>query len=217
MKQWLLTMSILILVFSLFILSTFVGGWASPDFRSLNLAFWSALALFATGITMMQSPVLLYGMPRLNRMIMKKPLQEQTVPKEQPLALAKDYGPEKEVKEMKHGWEERYSAMIDDYRKTNVSFLKPKYTIKDMADDLGIPRHHLSYVLNKVYQQRSNDFINELRINYMCDMVRKDHILKEKTLEGLARDAGFASRITFIRAVQRITGENPSDYFRKKI
>jgi AraC-like DNA-binding protein len=37
--------------------------------------------------------------------------------------------------------------------------------------------------------------------------------MQSTTLEGLALEAGFGNRTTFIRAVKKLTGENPSIYF----
>jgi AraC-like DNA-binding protein len=43
----------------------------------------------------------------------------------------------------------------------------------------------------------------------------KEGELKQFTLEALALSAGFHSRITFIRAVKKLKGVTPSEYFGK--
>jgi AraC-like DNA-binding protein len=62
---------------------------------------------------------------------------------------------------------------------------------------------------------RFTDYINEKRIHYMDEKIREGG-LKQFTLEALALSAGFNSRVTFIRAVKKIKGVTPSEYFNKK-
>lgn len=232
MRSWLLRLSLIVTLFSLSIFSTFIGGWASPDARSLHLAFWSALTLAVCSLTLFYNPFLLYGMPLLSRImkgrteaIQEKVVHDRQVPiynetKNTQSIIISDITPaiEQNVEDLKHEqepeWLARYIALVEKYKSESKSYLHPKYCIRDMSVELGIPQHHLSYILNKVYSVRFNDFVNHLRIDYLRHMLEEKDMLRQLTLEGLAREAGFTSRVTFIRAVQRTTGKNPSEYFR---
>jgi AraC-like DNA-binding protein len=226
MRSWLLRLSLIVTLFSLSIFSTFIGGWASPDARSLHLAFWSALTLAVCSLTLFYNPFLLYGMPLLSRIMKGKQeevLEEVVQDRQLPVfngSLKSDVSPavEQNVEDLKQEqepeWLARYIALVEKYKSESKSYLHPKYCIRDMSVELGIPQHHLSYVLNKVYSVRFNDFVNHLRIDYLRHMLEEKDVLRQLTLEGLAREAGFTSRVTFIRAVQRTTGKNPSEYFR---
>ncbi len=220
MKNWLLVFSTVVLTFALSILVAFIGQWANAEFRSLNLAFWAALSLGITSIAMITNPMLLYGMPRLSRALGRREQDSlvtgsarsepgkqevQVHRRNQDLALTPDADVPK--------WVEKYTSIINEFKKTSRSYLSKRYSIREMSAELSIPQHHLSYLLNNVYQIRFNDFINQLRIEYLSRMVVENGLLKEMTLEGMAKEAGFSSRVTFIRAVQRITGENPREYF----
>jgi YesN/AraC family two-component response regulator len=67
-------------------------------------------------------------------------------------------------------------------------------------------------VLNQVLHIRFNDYVNGLRIQYLKQQVSAEK-LKSLTLEGLASEGGFGNRATFIRAVKKATGQNPSQFF----
>lgn len=232
MRSWLLRLSLIVTLFSLSIFSTFIGGWASPDTRSLHLAFWSALTLSFCSLTLFYNPYLLYGMPLLSRimkgkqaeipeeLVLEKPLSifNGSVKTPSLISSGEALALERNVENLKHEqepeWLARYISLVEKYKSESKSYLHPKYCIRDMSVELGIPQHHLSYILNKVYSVRFNDFVNHLRIEYLRHMLEEKDVLSQLTLEGLAREAGFTSRVTFIRAVQRTTGKNPSAYFR---
>jgi AraC-like DNA-binding protein len=92
-------------------------------------------------------------------------------------------------------------------------YLEARYSISRLAIDLQIPKHHLTHLLNQVMHTRFTDYINQYRINHLQKEIAKG-ALEQHTLEALALEAGFNSRITFIRAVQRATGQNPSSFFK---
>ena len=93
-------------------------------------------------------------------------------------------------------------------------FLKQGYSLIQLSDDIGVPRHHLSALLNKVYGMRFNDFINRYRIAYIIENM--DHPEWPKlTLEGIAREAGFNSRTTFFNAIKKLTGLPPTEFLER--
>lgn len=107
-----------------------------------------------------------------------------------------------------------YSEKIEQHLLLKESFRKQGLSINQLADELAIPAHHLSYVLNYHYKQRFNDFINRYRVNYVQELFRKEEYGKMK-LEILATEAGFLSRSTFFAAFKKITGMTPADYARQ--
>lgn len=105
-----------------------------------------------------------------------------------------------------------YLEKLQGYMDDHKPFLKPRYTSGELAKDVGIPQYHLTYLLSQVLNERFNDYINRHRIAYIKNSLEKE-TLNRLTLEALANSAGFGSRVTFIRAVQKHTGQNPSQYF----
>ncbi|WP_265841245.1 helix-turn-helix domain-containing protein [Pedobacter sp. PLR] len=90
-------------------------------------------------------------------------------------------------------------------------FLTKGYSIKDLAEDTGIPAHHLSCLINKEYQLNFQNFINFQRVEYVKSQIHQEE-WKQLSLEGMAWQAGFTSRTTFFRAFIKNTGKAPSYY-----
>jgi AraC-like DNA-binding protein len=110
---------------------------------------------------------------------------------------------------------ETYVNRLQQFMDERKPYLEPRYSMSKLAIDLQIPKHHLTYLLNQVLNARFTDYINQQRISYLQQMIANG-ALKNHTLEALALEAGFNSRITFIRAVQRATGQNPSEFFKEE-
>ena len=92
-------------------------------------------------------------------------------------------------------------------------FLRPGYTLKDLADDLHIPLHHLSAFINQHYGVHFNNFINEYRINHFKEKITREE-WRNKKIEAIAGESGFNNRNTFTLAFKKKTGLNPSEYIR---
>ena len=103
--------------------------------------------------------------------------------------------------------------LLNDLIFTKAPFLQHGYTLKQMADDLGVPLHHLSAFINQQYGMHFNDFINMHRVNY-CISKMVDQEWRYKKLGVIGDEAGFGNRSTFITAFKKVTGQNPSSYVR---
>ena len=93
-------------------------------------------------------------------------------------------------------------------------FLTHGCNLKDVANAINIPRHHLSIIINTEYRVNFNDFINRYRVDYLKEKMLTPES-QQLTLDGLAKEAGFSSRATFFRAFTKFTGQTPSDYLKK--
>jgi AraC-like DNA-binding protein len=116
--------------------------------------------------------------------------------------------------------EQRFSATddelksrLDTYIEKQMPFLRPGFTLTDMAIETGVPRHVLSHFINKEYGMNFNTLINTFRVAYLKDIPGQDPEWRRLTLEALGRKAGFNSRNTLIKAFKKCTGECPSDFF----
>ena len=92
-------------------------------------------------------------------------------------------------------------------------YLKQKYTLRNLSEDLNITYTYLSYIINREIGMSFNDLINKYRIDYLKALLDKQS-LGMFTLEGLAYQVGFSSRSTFYRAFYKITGCLPSEFLR---
>ncbi|MET0395017.1 MAG: helix-turn-helix domain-containing protein [Chitinophagaceae bacterium] len=105
----------------------------------------------------------------------------------------------------------QYASRIEQHLETHQSFRRKGLNITQLAGDLEMPVHHLSYVLNSYYKQRVNDFINQYRVNYVLRRLKEGDWQNMK-LEALGAEAGFSSRTTFFVTFKKMTGLTPAEY-----
>lgn len=108
-----------------------------------------------------------------------------------------------------------FKTVIGDLFREQKPFIRPGYTIRDLSVETQIPLYQLSAFINQEYGKNFNEFINQLRVEYLQELVSSGSEYQQYTLEALGRLAGFKSRTAFIEAVKRKTGKTPSQLFLK--
>lgn len=93
-------------------------------------------------------------------------------------------------------------------------FLDPNISLESLAKDLKSNRTSLSQHINQSRDKTFKNYINELRINYIIEMIVNDPKTKDYTMDTLAEMAGFNNRKTFSDCFIQSTGLRPS-YFIK--
>jgi AraC-like DNA-binding protein len=111
----------------------------------------------------------------------------------------------------KYSYLEAYKPLLEMHLESAKPYLKPGYSINDLSEETGIPLHHLTALLNKGYNERFNDFINKLRLEYLVNSFKPEW--KMLTLEGIGKEVGFNSRTTFYNTIKKNTGLSPSAFF----
>ena len=91
----------------------------------------------------------------------------------------------------------------------NALFTQPKLSLNDLAEALNLPAKYVSYLINTYTSSNFNDYINAFRVN---EVLRKIPLEKNKTLLGIAMEAGFNSKSTFNQAFKQHTGKSPSEF-----
>jgi len=107
-----------------------------------------------------------------------------------------------------------FGETIAELMRQRKVFLKHKYALADMARDLGIPPHQLSYQLNSLLNISFNDLLNEYRVKHCLERIGNENVDKI-TLEALALECGFNNRNSFTQAVKKVTGKTPSVLIRE--
>lgn len=90
-------------------------------------------------------------------------------------------------------------------------FLRSRYCMKDLSNDLQIPSYQLSAYINRYKGLNFNDYINQFRVAYSADLIRRGTANK-LNLKGLAGNCGFNNRNSFTTAFKKFTGSTPFDY-----
>ena len=103
---------------------------------------------------------------------------------------------------------------IVDFFKTEKPYLNKDLNINQVSVALAIPSRELSFIINNHFGQRFNDFLNKYRIEYITKKINKEY-LSNYTIEGIASEAGFASKSTFNLAFKKYHQCTPTDYFSK--
>lgn len=96
-------------------------------------------------------------------------------------------------------------------------FLNPKFSLNDLVLELNANRTIVSNYINRSRSKNFNQYINELRINYLLKRIENEPNIKKHTIDALAEETGFNSRKTFSDAFLEHTGFRPSQYLRNII
>lgn len=102
---------------------------------------------------------------------------------------------------------EKISAVLHDKQ----SYRNPKLTVADLAKDVGVQGKRLSQTINYEFKMNFNDLINLYRINDVKARIDRGD-LKNRTILGLAEEAGFNSKTTFNRVFKKIMNLSPKEY-----
>lgn len=92
-----------------------------------------------------------------------------------------------------------------------------KFTNKDMslgllAAQLNTNTKYLSEIINRQKNKNFNAYINELRINYITEKLRKDPQYLNFKVSYLAEECGFSSHSTFTTVFKSIVGVSPATF-----
>jgi YesN/AraC family two-component response regulator len=105
------------------------------------------------------------------------------------------------------------SQRLQQFMQTAKPFLKYRYSIRSLAQDIDVQAYQLSAYLNKEVNLRFTDYVNQFRIQY-CENLIKKGMVKDLNLKGLALICGFQNRNTLTSAFKKFMGLTPSGYFR---
>jgi len=118
-----------------------------------------------------------------------------------------------EKSKMNEGDVERIIASLETYMDEERPWLQGELSIAEVADSIGVTRHHLTQAVNEHLGMNFNSYINGYRIRYVVDEMKKSCGSEEKrTCLELAMNAGFNSKATFNRVFREVTGMTPSQF-----
>ena len=100
-------------------------------------------------------------------------------------------------------------SAVQEYMRVHEAFRDSQLTLTRLAEAVGVSTHHLSEVLNQQEGKNFYQFVNEYRINDICQKMKADSA--GKVLD-LAMAAGFASKSTFNAVFKQLTGTTPTQY-----
>lgn len=118
------------------------------------------------------------------------------------------------VKYKKTGLSKNYSlelkAKLEGLMKSQKPHLKSELRLDDLAELLGVSRHHTSQVINEYFNSNFFDFINTYRVKESIKLLESRK--KEVTLSEVGYLSGFNNTVSFNKAFKKNTGLTPSKY-----
>src|SRR6056297_256075 len=89
-------------------------------------------------------------------------------------------------------------------------YLRLDLTASSLAKKLKTNTTYLSKIINIHYQKNFTTYINDLRIDYVIDRLKKDNLFRRYSIHSLANEVGFKSKESFNAAFKKRTGVLPS-------
>lgn len=93
----------------------------------------------------------------------------------------------------------------------SLNFMKD-LTLDDISSDLHLSKYHISHLLNKKLGISFTGYVNILRINNACDLLRKTN----KSIANISEEVGFGSIRSFNRVFLQIMNMTPCEYRKKR-
>ncbi len=109
---------------------------------------------------------------------------------------------------------EQYRVLLSATMTGAEPFLNNDLTIEELAHTTGIPRHHLSQVINDQFGMNFYDYINTYRVEKAKALLHSPRY-RDQTILSLAFEAGFNSKTTFNTVFKKSTGLTPSQFAKK--
>ncbi len=104
----------------------------------------------------------------------------------------------------------QYVERIRNLMETNRLFADPDLSLATFSEQLGLPTHQVSKLVNEKFGKSFSDLVNEYRVE---DFIKKmnDPSYKNYSLYGIALEVGFSSKSAFNSAFKKIKGKTPSE------
>lgn len=115
-------------------------------------------------------------------------------------------------KKIDHVEAETLLQKLDQLMLAKSLYKNPQLKLNEVANELSIPKHQLSQLLNDNLGKPFRTFINEYRIKAACQMLGTNHQL---SLEGIGYEVGFRSKSTFFTTFKKIQEVTPAQYQQK--
>ncbi|WP_299245302.1 AraC family transcriptional regulator [uncultured Aquimarina sp.] len=174
-----------------------------------NRIFW---ILLITAIALMSSIFLYFRKQRSNKTLFDKLMKEIdvlesikqiSVPKEEPRKeIAID---DQKVNEIIKGLEK---LEAQEY------FLKSDCNLRAMAKKLKTNATYLSQTINIHKEKNYNEYINDLRIEYVIKRLKDDKKFRSFSIQSIASEIGYKSSYSLVKHFKAKTGINPSYYIK---
>lgn len=111
---------------------------------------------------------------------------------------------------------EEYKSKLNHLIDIEKVYLDNELSLESLAKKMKMPMHHLTQLFNVYLGENFNQYINKYRINYACQLLINNKNKKESlSIEQVAFNSGFNSKVSFNRHFKNILGYTPKEYTHK--
>lgn len=115
---------------------------------------------------------------------------------------------------MDHKKIKKYTLQIVTLMEKEKLYLDPEISVTSLGQKIGIPKEHISQVINQRFHMNFNQFLNKYRIEEAKKRLM-DPKENQFVVLKIGYDVGFNSKSTFNAAFKKFTGMSPSEYREK--
>jgi len=121
----------------------------------------------------------------------------------------------KSTKEIELG-DEKINKIVNrlDKLEEQEYYLNLDCNLRSMAKKLKTNATYLTKTINVSKQKNFNDYINDLRIDYVLKRLKNDKTFRLFSVKSIAREIGYKSDYSFVKHFKAKTGLNPSYYIK---
>jgi AraC-like DNA-binding protein len=101
-------------------------------------------------------------------------------------------------------------ADLVGYFNKEKPYLNPDLSMTMLADNLKVPKHHLTEVMNADMSMNFFQYVNKYRVEAVKEMLTdpKNHF----SVEAIGYECGFSSKSSFFTVFKNLTGKTPAEY-----
>lgn len=103
------------------------------------------------------------------------------------------------------------SAPIEKARQYVLDHVEEQINLQDVADYVFLSPNYLSSLFKKQYGQSFISYINQVKVNRACELIRERKLL----IGEIAFQLGYENAYYFARVFRRYTGMSPSEWEKK--
>lgn len=109
----------------------------------------------------------------------------------------------------------RIAEQLETYTKNSKPWLNEDLSLEVLSKKAGIPKHHLTQVLNSYYHKNFYQYINKFRVEKAKEIIMETN--SKKSFIDIAHECGFNSKSSFNRYFKSFTQQTPSEFKKKAL
>lgn len=185
-----------------------------------TMAIFSLIFWLFTFFKILISPEILFGLPILNRTLLKfnESENKEFVTYTNNWTIETTIIENNQDQRLQDNIRDNIVSYIQEVEKLSsekLFFRNKKTRQSDIAENLGVPASHIVYLFKYHSKISFSEFRMNSRINDAITLL-DEGFLNSETLESLAHTTGFSSYNPFFIAFKKITGLSPQEYIKLK-